>query len=293
MIFSLLLACDDGGDFDQSLDDANNYTYSNTIDVKVIGCTPGADVSFDWSGLTVDVQDHAMDPATDVTEMSALYFPNFDEAQLEDAIAADDIFMSDTQVILTGTNAGGTSVLLSDLMAPAGNEFDPAEYFVKEEGTWAIRLTENETIAHSVAFFRPDSTADNSAVQIDNETADVTFSADLHSLDVVQFNETDEFHIDWSDVKTAGDGQFFDPNKIDQVWLGRYDESVDELATQFFDLELIAEELDTIAISQTQEATIGADEFGGLHSGDTWLLALRCTSCTNPAPPFLTVIEVL
>lgn len=293
MILRLLLACSDGGDVDETLGDENNYTYTNTIDVKVTGCTPGLDVTFDWSALTYDVQDHEMDPAADVTEMTALYFPNFDEAALEDAIAADDIFMSDTQVILTADNTGGTSVLLSELTAPAGNEFDPAEYFVKEDGTWAIRLTEDETIAHSVAFFRPDSAADSSLVTIDNDTADVTFVADLASLTPVEFSATDEFHIDWSDVKTAGDGQFFDPNKIDQVWLGRYDESLDELAAQFFDLELIAEELDTVAISQTQEATIGADEFGGFHSGETWLLALRCTSCTNPAPPFLTVIEVL
>lgn len=182
MILSLLLACDEEGDFDQSLDDANNYTYTNSIDVQLTTCAPGLDVEFDWSSLTLDVQDHEMDPAANVTEMTALYFPNFDEVQLEDAIALDDIFMSDTQVILTGENTGATSVMLSDLQAPAGNEFDPAEYFVKEDGTWAIRLTENDTVAHTVAFFLPATGVETSNVVIDNNTADVGFVPDLHAL---------------------------------------------------------------------------------------------------------------
>lgn len=288
----VLLACSDGDTEGVNLENANNYAYTNTIDVKMTDCALGEDVRFDWSALTVDVQDHEMDPAADVTEMAMLYFPSFDEVDLEEAIAADDLFMSDTQVILTAVNEGATEIWLSEASDPAGNPFDPAEYFTKEEGTWAIRLTEDERLAHSVGFFRAVEGEANAEVLIDNETADVEFTPELEALEVVSIAATDSLHVDWTGVTAAGDGDFFDPNKIDQLMLGRYELSLAEIEAQFFDLELIAAELYTFDIDRTQELSLDSGDFKGFGSGESWVLALRCTSCTNPAPPFLTVIEV-
>lgn len=288
----LLTACDGGADEGITLADANNYAYTNAIDVEVTDCAPGADVQFDWSGLTVDVQDHAMDPGADVTEVTALYFPAYDEAGLEAAIAADDLFMSDTQVILQALTGGATSIGLGDLLDPAGDPFDPAEYFTKEEGLWVFRITEDNLVAHSVAFFRPVTGVENSAVLVDNDSALVDFEAELEALEVVKVAPATSAHIDWSDLSTAGDGDYFDPNKIDQLVLGRYELGLPEIESQFFDLELIAAEFYELPVDRAEELSIEEADFGGFASGETWLLALRCTTCTNPAPPFLTVIEV-
>ena len=39
------------------------------------------------------------------------------------------------------------------------------------------------------------------------------------------------------------------------------------------------------------DATNGGAAFDGFSGNGVWLLALRCTTCANPAPLFLTVLE--
>jgi hypothetical protein len=63
-------------------------------------------------------------------------------------------------------------------------------------------------------------------------------------------------------------------------------------------LEIIADEQYTLDLRYTDPQEFGAllDEqgnpFGGIESTDgTWVLALLCAGCYNPAPKYLTILE--
>ncbi len=61
------------------------------------------------------------------------------------------------------------------------------------------------------------------------------------------------------------------------------------LEADFARLELLQEE----QLNWSVDGLLDLDLSGAALFGDpgTWLMALRCGGCTNPAPPFLTVVE--
>jgi len=79
---------------------------------------------------------------------------------------------------------------------------------------------------------------------------------------------------------------------IDGLMLGHYTEARSELQAQLLDLELITDEIWTVDLSGTAGFDLAAlPGFTGFSTGGTWIRALTCTSCINPAPLFLTVLE--
>ncbi|NOY25778.1 MAG: hypothetical protein GXP62_07875, partial [Oligoflexia bacterium] len=70
-----------------------------------------------------------------------------------------------------------------------------------------------------------------------------------------------------------------------------------ELEDTFLDLELITDDLWHFPVAGGTGLSLSSDtsaegNFAGLSSDGTWILALQCTTCANPAPPFLTVLKV-
>ena len=67
---------------------------------------------------------------------------------------------------------------------------------------------------------------------------------------------------------------------------------VSALAEDFLDLEQLAEDRWELDVTGRTSASLGElDGFGGVDADHRWLLALRCSTCRNPAPRFLTVLE--
>jgi hypothetical protein len=106
--------------------------------------------------------------------------------------------------------------------------------------------------------------------------------------------------IDWTDMKTNALGNPFDPtSNITKVLVGHYQESVAELETKFLDIELIATELyrgdvetgTSIDLSTLALETDSSKHFSGIDDTGTWLVALQCGACRNPAPWYLTVLK--
>jgi hypothetical protein len=73
---------------------------------------------------------------------------------------------------------------------------------------------------------------------------------------------------------------------------------VAEIEASFLDIELLASDLYTLQLDGGTTASLSGlvtaegKVFEGFDTSSTWLLALRCTRCTNPAPIFLTVLQV-
>ncbi|MCK6529753.1 hypothetical protein L6R50_20080 [Myxococcota bacterium] len=308
-----LAACTEGDDDDAADDDSGpvegslaladeqNYSYDNALDIQSVEVQTAQDVRFDFGGLSVDLLGHAIDPTTEIDGASVLYLPAFTHEEVEVAIATDSLLQQDVGAFALWSNPGGeTSFLLSECNV-LGTYIDPAADFVYEEGTWLVRVTTGTNESRMISFFQPSSTSENHDVAIGDGSATIDFDPDLQSLAPVHMSgEPESYVVDWSGVTVDGLGGEFDPNQISEVMVGRYDGmSLGDLETQFLDLELIAGEIYYAAVSQTTHVDLttataldGGGAFSTFGSGSLWLLALRCTSCVSPIPPFLTVIEV-
>jgi len=124
------------------------------------------------------------------------------------------------------------------------------------------------------------------------------FKVDLTSASPLEVPAaTPGLTVGWSGLTTDAQGNPFEPADVDQLMLGRYDGlAAADLEAVFLDLLLLADPLFTLDLSGGTSADLslasGEDgAFAGVDGEATWVLALLCTTCANPAPPFLTLLE--
>jgi hypothetical protein len=127
------------------------------------------------------------------------------------------------------------------------------------------------------------------------------FSADLASATPVRMPAAKPWVIDWRNVTRNGQGNNIVFESIDGVLIGFYEgKTVADLQTHIFDIELMATSLwelpltggRTADLSKAAERGTGAAFPGFARStAGVWMLALRCSTCQNPAPVVLTILE--
>lgn len=311
MIFALL-ACS-GGDADDTatpevpfdgnfiFTDANNYSYTSSIDGSSTEVGLRADFTVDWSGLTTDLLGHEMDPAVDVDLVWLLWFPDLTEAEVEQRIVEDALLMEDLGIYVQFDNdADVTSASLSQFIVPPDNPIVPENDFTDGSGTWMLRVTTGLLESRMIQFIHPTEESTNHAVSFTPTSAVLNFDADLQSLDDFEITDTfPTYTADWSGLTAHAGGIGYDPARLDELMIARYDGlTLDQLEADFIDIELLAADiytadvygLDSVDLSVATSATSGA--FAGFGADTLWLIALRCTTCANPAPPFLTVVQV-
>ncbi len=288
------------------LTDAHNYSYDGTMDVQPydlaeIDMDAGPfDLSFTWSELTTDMQGHALDPATDVQSTTLAVFPNLSQDEVETRLAQNTMYQSDMGLFGAALTDGGSSVSLSDHTV-MGNDIDIEQYFVDGYGTWLFTLNTGTTAAENTrmaAFLVPVPGEKSTALALSDDSAIVEVEANLSDLQVQRAEPDQSFVADWRDVTSTGQGLELNQGVIDQVMVAWYAElEPADLEAEFMDIELLADEIWSLEVSGVSSADLAELEgasgnFGGISDQGTWILALRCTSCPSPAPPFLTRLEV-
>lgn len=310
MIPALLLAActtgkDDTGEVDYVLDltVANNWTYTGALEIDTVEVELAADVQFSWGGLTEDIQGHEMDPTTDVDYSWLIWYQYLDLPQLEEAINCDGLVASDVEIGVYNEPEfadGTTSVWLSELYIPPGNPFLPDEYFVYTDGVWFARLTTGQNFTRRMVAVVPTAESTNHLVEYTNTTSSLRFDADLQTLTPFEVEPTGPYSVDWSDAAAAENGceEPTDLEKADQLWLARYEGySLPEIEAQVLDLEYTYAELYTAPaygideLDLSEASNEAGEAFPGFGTDSFWLLALRCTTCDNPAPLYLTVLN--
>ena len=111
-------------------------------------------------------------------------------------------------------------------------------------------------------------------------------------------------HTDWIDNTILLENAMGDewiPTKITDVLVAHYvKKTPEDLEREFLDLELIPDEMWSIFLSAGQSVNLGklntepdysGDFFPGIDDVGTWVVALKCDSCTNPAPWFLSILH--
>ncbi len=279
---------------DCALADANNYAYSAGLMVATRPGLAGAGdrLVVDWSGLETDIHGHVRGVDFEIEEVLLLVFLDLSPDEIRTGIATDSLPQSDV-ALYASCPATESRCALSDF-GVLGRDVDLEEYYDEGRGTWmALLRSSAEAGAHAMVFFPPDP-AGTTEVVVDDSASALEVDVDLAALAPVWLApDADGPHrLDWSGLTRDGIGNPLAPHTLSRLLLARYDQPVSALEQRVFDLERIATETWELPISGTVsaelDALVGGELAARVAADETWLVALYCESCTNPAPKFVT-----
>jgi len=304
----LLVGCpeeeEENGTFELALTDDNNYVFAGSMDVTPYEVAELTDITIDWSQLTEDLQTHEMDPEVDINTSAVVVFRYLTNDEVEIGLSENTLEQADVALYVFTDVTGRTSVNLSEHTL-FGTDVDVETYFELAYGeTWMVTLTTGDTPGvgtRMAAFLTPTAESEVTEVVLQNDSTVVYVDTDMTSLTQPAVADGYDGTIDWGGLTTDSQGNAISQGDIDQVMVGVY-ESLDAagLEENLLDLEYVHDgmwylELEsggtTADLSTLTDNDGGA--FPGFSMGGTWILALRCTTCPNPAPPFLTVLDVV
>ncbi len=285
-----------------TLTDASNYRFVGLLDGPSYPVQEGADISVSWAALADDIQCHAVDPVGDIDNIALMVFPYLSEAEVEEGLSEDSLTQVDLGVYLSHEPGDATQAVLSDLTF-FGTPADIQTELFAGSGAWMLLLTTGIEVgigALTFAFIEPDPDSSQTTVSLDQGCGVLDYTADLSSAEPVAVSGVP--WLDWSGVTTSGQGLDFQRLDVTEVMVARYaDLSPAELETQFLDLEQLADDFWTLEhasgtaadLSQLVNRDDGSafSGFDGSEADGTWLVALRCAHCANPAPLYLAVLE--
>lgn len=302
------LSTDGEGSLVMRASEASNYTFISSLELSEVAVAPRSELSFDWSAVTRDFSLHEVDPLNDI-DMLAVIVWKLSAEELAVKLNDDNLSQSDFEAI---------AMIYTENAVTSGNLFDFTEFGVEIDSETLLQYVDPELFdpaTHSytamattgttpgkgtrmIKAFRMDDSSTNTEVVLDTDSAALSFMLDMASLEPVSApTGVSDIVIDWSNIATNAMGAEFDPTAITEVAVGKYSFSVAELEDQFLDLDLIADEiywgdvLSGSSFSLADTATEAGASFPGFDDSGTWLVGLRCGTCTNPAPWYLTVIE--
>jgi len=288
--------------------EAQNYALDSFLTLPVIRVKPGVELTFEWDGVTADLLGHPMSPTADV-DMVELGLWGLTLGEVTTKIHDDELRSQNLKVLLAlETERQMTSVSLFSLTS-AGAPVPPdlilpyfdAGDFPPDENTYTFVLATGTSFAGGMRLiqaFTLDPATENTTVRVTNSSVLLSWNVDLGRITrpLVAVG-TSAITIDWSDMTITGMGGTFVPSDITEVRVGRFHETAAELEASFLDLESLAEHTwraDVSGGSTLSLSTLTDSEgapFPGIDRVSTWVLALFCGYCANPAPWYLTILE--
>jgi hypothetical protein len=277
---------------DCALADDNNFSYAADLTADVVPIGANADATLDWSALAHDLQGHALDPAVDIGQVQLVAMRDLAPDEVATALANDDLEQSAVTLYVT-CDPEGAACALSEF-GVLGAPFDLLQYLDDGVATWLVALTRfDEPGAATLVFLEPRDGEANHTVAVGDDTSRLDVDVDLAALAPVVVPEGEPaVTLDWSGLTRDGLGNPLDLGRIDDVLLARFDQPVEELQTRVFDLEEIASASWRGDVSGGRSVSLdtleGDTPFAGVDDEGTWLVALGCSTCSNPAPRFVT-----
>ncbi len=299
----------DRGELVLDLEEGQNYAFQSALDIQSVDVRAGGDLHFDWRELTVDMLGRPVDP-DQIDRMEVLVF-SLPPRELIQGMNDDSLSQSDLAAIaylptrhdsgadyLSLLSAGGVPLDEETLLA----YLDPVEYSPLDT-TFAVILGQGGALgknARTIQLFRPTAGEDNPTVTITNASASLTFEADIAGAQPVTLpaGRTD-IALDWgSALSRNAMGRPFAPYQITAAMVAHFaDLTPRDLEAAFLEMETVASARFTADITAGTALHLGdlTDDTGapfqGITPTGTWVVALFCGTCVNPAPWFLSVLE--
>lgn len=298
-----LLACGDKADDSGAVEaniflaDANNFSYTGDISVPSITTRSGADVEVCWGDLSKDLQCHDLDPVNEIDNVGLVRFPHMSQAEVEVGLSENSLLQSDISgYVEWNTNHSDTCINLSQLSF-FGTTIDITAEYTESGGTYMLLLAEGlepGVGARMITFLAPSEASDVGSVSLeDNGCELLDFEAELETLTPAAAPASGPWVVDWSALTRDGLGAEVTLESIDGLMLAFYEgKSAADLEASFLDLEQIATTLHQVNLEGGTVYDLSqVSGFSGFTGSGTWVLALTCSRCYNPAPVFLTIVE--
>jgi hypothetical protein len=283
----------------------NNYSSTGNLTIPTVETAPATDLDICWTNVVDDFQCHTVAPMTDVETMSLLRLLHLSEDAVEQRLETGELAQSEVDGYLEyRTPKTSTCAKLSQLSF-FGTAIKLEEEYVESANQTYLLLFAKGTRpgvgARTMTFIKPTAGSTNTKVDATTGCGLLDFTADLTSLTKVKMPAAAPWVIDWRNLTVNGQGNTFIAEAIDSVLIGYYEGmTVQQIQADIFDLELNATTLWDVELSGGRTADLSTAvergsgaPFSGFARSSTgvWLLALLCSTCQNPAPVLLTVLE--
>jgi hypothetical protein len=306
----ILPACGsgDGGSKDAGvilLGNENNYRSTSTLSIPTVETAAATDLDICWGGVTSDIQCHAVAPLVDIDNVSLLRFMHLTEAQVEAKLVSGELTQSQIDGYVESRADHISTCTKLSAFSFFGTVLDvAAEYQETVDETYMLLFakgTQPGVGARVMTFIKPTSLSTNTKVEAVSGCGSLDFKADLLTPKKVAIPAAGPWIVDWRNLTLNGQGNMVIYATIDKLLIGFYQGmTVAEVSAKFLDIELLATSLwelpleggRTADLSSAKERTSGLPfaGFGGAGEG-VWLLGLLCSTCQNPSPVLMTVLD--
>jgi hypothetical protein len=265
----------------------------------------GVDLDLCWGEVQGDLLCHDLEPESDLDNVALMRFRHLSEQEVEQRLTAGELSQSELDGYLDfHTDHESTCTKLSALSF-FGTEVEVEEdYLESTDHTYMLLLARGTSPgvgAATLMFLRPSEASANTVVEAQSGCGLLEFTADLATAEPVAVPAMGPWVVDWRNVTRDGQGNDVAFARIDRALVGFYEGmTVSDLEEQIADLELIAAEMWEIELGRGNKVDLGAAESradGAAFSGferdadGLWLFALLCSTCQNPAPVVLSILE--
>jgi hypothetical protein len=301
-----------GGGDAIKLTQVNNFSATSTLTPMQVPLAPGEDIKLCWDQLTKDIQGHAVNPASDINQVTFAPARGTPD-QVSGWLATGQLTSSkiaDSGAFVLKPASGTTCANLSQFMATGGTTpFKPADFKPQDGVTYLVTFATGTRLGYgsrTMVYLIPTSGNTDTTLNVTNDSAKLDYKADLHDLVKPSFDATTSPTFDWSAI--ANDGQGIEmQGDVSNILLGFYkDKTVAQLEAGFLNLEQPTEAEGgptrswQLGVNRVTRANLAgapgrANEgaFTNFSTTDTgtWLLGMFCNDCQNPAPVIVTILD--
>lgn len=290
--------------------DADNYQFHSELSIKVTKVKPDSELMFDWSGVKTDLLGHDVDFADiGMVEIGLwkLTLEEFEQKLNDDTLSQQDLEIIATILPDGPTDTSGSIFDLTQTGAPLTEDmirpylditaYPPENHLYTAMVADGTALGKGTRMIHG---FQLDASSTNTDVVIDSSSTSLSMTANLHDLTSPTVPVgTPAITVDWTNMQTTAAGLTFEPTLITQIRVGQYSLTPTDMEAQetFLNLDTKADVMyraevtagTSFDLSMTKDDAGNA--FPGIDATHTWIVALNCGACANPAPWYLTVLK--
>lgn len=295
----------------------NDYAFSSSLKLAITQVQPQSNLTFDWGGVTKDFLGNSLNAANDLdTIVILMVSQSLQDFQMQ--INADTWQQSSLVIVpppLFNPTGGVTSGTLFDNFTAGGMAVTPVNadmyldpsMYPPDQNTFILGAQTGSNLGTDIRMMRafqiePSST--NTKVTLTDSSTTLTYHVDLHSLHPTGVPAGKaSLSLDWGHLNTNAFGDdISNPygvkrrTDITSAIVGHYTQSVSQLESQFLDIQTIAADKYSADIPSgtlldfTTLVDANGAAFPGIDSNGTWLVALLCGNCRNPAPYYISIL---
>ena len=290
----------------------NNFSATSTLMISTADLASGQDVTLHWGMLTKDIQGHALNPATDINQVTFVPAAGTPQ-QVQEWLATGQLTsgrISDSGTFGFAPPAGTTSANLSQFTATGSTVPFKLDSFKAQAGvTYLVTFATGVQLGYgsrTMLFLNPLTGSTTQTVEVTNDTTKLTYVPDLQHLTKPTFDKTTSPTFDWSAITTDGQGIEL-AGDVSSILLGFYkDKTIDQLQTGFLNLQEPTEATGgptrswKVGISSGERVNFAGapgrameGPFVNFSTTDQgiWLIGMFCAKCQNPAPVIVTILD--